>query len=348
MKNILITIAVVLLVGCGPNSNQDENLKNNTIAGDIESVKQDLANGANVNATFSDNNTSLHLAIIHGHKEIIKLLILNGADVNAIGDLGRTPLDWIGTTGEIADLLCEHGAKSGDWLDAGKSIYIAASAGHVEAIKKHMANGIDLNTKDEYGRTPLDHAIDQPETAEFLRAKGAKSGGEDSIYIAASVGHVEAIKKHIANGVDVNAKDEAGWTHGWTPLYNAAAYGHKEIAELLIAEGADVNAKDEYGETPLHSAAYDGSKEIIELLIAKGAGVNAKGENGCTPLYKAAAYGHKEIAELLIAKGAIVNAMDDGAETPLDCAIEEGHTEIADLLRKHGGKTGEELKAAGN
>jgi hypothetical protein len=31
----------------------------------------------------------------------------------------------------------------------------------------------------------------------------------------------------------------------------------------------------------------------------------------------------------------------------LHLAVDEGHTETADLLRKHGGKTGEELKAEG-
>jgi ankyrin repeat protein len=39
--------------------------------------------------------------------------------------------------------------------------------------------------------------------------------------------------------------------------------------------------------------------------------------------------------------------MEDG-DTPLDWAIEINRTETADLLRKHGGKTGEELKAEGN
>ena len=34
--------------------------------------------------------------------------------------------------------------------------------------------------------------------------------------------------------------------------------------------------------------------------------------------------------------------------TPLDWAIRYNHPETTDLLRKHGGKTGEELKAAGN
>ena len=47
------------------------------------------------------------------------------------------------------------------------------------------------------------------------------------------------------------------------------------------------------------------------------------------------------------AKGADVNAKDKDGETPLNWAIKNKHTETADLLRKHGGKTGEELKAEG-
>jgi ankyrin repeat protein len=95
----------------------------------------------------------------------------------------------------------------------------------------------------------------------------------------------------------------------------------------------------------LHYAARDGQKEIAELLIAEGAGVNAMKIDGMTPLHYAAINGHKEIAELLIAEGAEVNAMDDDGGPPLDWTI--AHPETANLLRKHGGKTGEELKAEG-
>ena len=55
----------------------------------------------------------------------------------------------------------------------------------------------------------------------------------------------------------------------------------------------------------------------------------------------------KEIVELLIAKGADVNAKNDWGWTPLDWAIQLNEPETTDLLRKHGGKTGEELKAEG-
>ena len=128
-----------------------------------------------------------------------------------------------------------------------------------------------------------------------------------SIHDAVGTGNIEAVKQHIAAGMDVNAKHDA---FGITPLEIAAIAGHKEIVELLISEGADVNAKDKKGRTPLHWAATHGRKEIVELLIAKGADVNAKTEGGITPL--------------------------DWAKR---------HPEIADLFRKHGGKTKNELEA---
>ena len=131
-----------------------------------------------------------------------------------------------------------------------------------------------------------------------------------SIWVAAKAGEIEAVKQHLAAGADVDAKDK----YGRTPLHLSPASGHKEIAELLIARGADVNAKNKYGLTPLHFAAGYGRKETVELLIAEGADVNAQ--------------------------------HDDGG-TPIDWAIINKYTELADLLRKHGGKTGEELKAEG-
>jgi len=104
-----------------------------------------------------------------------------------------------------------------------------------------------------------------------------------------------------------------------------------------------VNEKAEEGVAPLHVAAQEGHNQVIELLIDNGADVNSKDGDEGTPLHMAAANGHKGIAELLIVKGADVNAKIVDGGTPLDYA----EAEIADLLRKHGGKTGEELKAEG-
>tara|TARA_B100001029_G_C14813105_1_gene313454 strand:- start:441 stop:629 length:189 start_codon:yes stop_codon:yes gene_type:complete len=58
---------------------------------------------------------------------------------------------------------------------------------------------------------------------------------------------------------------------------------------------------------------------------------------------------NRSVAEWFIANGADVNAKDDNGNTPVDWidVDDVDSKEIADLLRKHGGKTGEELKAVG-
>jgi hypothetical protein len=91
-------------------------------------------------------------------------------------------------------------------------------------------------------------------------------------------------------------------------------------------------------------AAFKGNIEAVKQHLAAGTDVNAQNLNGFYPLTSAASWGHNEIVELLIAKGADVNVKSRG-KTPLDWAIKQLHPETADLLRKHGGKTGEELKA---
>ena len=135
-------------------------------------------------------------------------------------------------------------------------------------------------------------------------------------------------------------------------IHDAAADGNIEAVKQHLAAGVDVNVKDGRGDTPLHKAANADRKEVAELLIAAGAGVNTKTDDGWTPLHWAAKAGHKEVAELLIAEGADVNAKIRGGWTVLDEVTHpdnpnKNKAQIADLLRKHGGKTGEELKAEG-
>ena len=88
--------------------------------------------------------------------------------------------------------------------------------------------------------------------------------------------------------------------------------------------------------------------EAVKQAIADGADVNSQKDEGYgsenAPLHYAVGWDLTEIIELLIANGANVNAQEKRDFTPLDFAEE---SKTANLLRKHGGKTGEELKAAG-
>ncbi|MDP6253011.1 MAG: ankyrin repeat domain-containing protein, partial [Verrucomicrobiota bacterium] len=80
---------------------------------------------------------------------------------------------------------------------------------------------------------------------------------------------------------------------------------------------------------------------IVAAVLVVGCG------NPDRALFQAVKDINIEAAKQAIADGADVNAIDAISKTPLDYAISRSHPEIADLLRKHGGKTGEELKAEG-
>ncbi len=150
---------------------------------------------------------------------------------------------------------------------------------------------------------------------------------------AALNGDMVKVELLIEKGVDINAKDDSGWT----ALIHAARHGHTEIAEFLIQKGAEVDAKDINGWTALMYAAYNGHTETVELLIEKGADINAKNIYELTALMWAAMEGHIKTVKLLLQKGADIDAKtmytDD---TALMGVASNGHTEIAELLIENG------------
>ena len=307
MKYLITTIAAVVLVGCGESQSAPapEAVPTEPLAeaekpdppkakapdisihvaarkGNIDVVKQHLAAGTDVDSKNVDGQTPLCRAVQYGKIDVIKLLIEEGADVNTRMNFGDTTLDYANVSGGL-----------------GMSYEVQKEV--VDLLRKHGGKTSEELKATEPG---AEAATSEPPTAEAL---------DISIWDAAFLGNIEAVKQHLADGTNVEEKCD---TWGRTPLHYAARFGRKEIAELLLAEGADVSAKNDYlGWTPLHTAAYTG---------------------------------HRAIAELLIAKGAVVNAKDDHDETPLDWSIMGGEPKTADLLRKHGAKTTEELKAEGN
>jgi ankyrin repeat protein len=166
----------------------------------------------------------------------------------------------------------------------------------------------------------------------ILGGSGVFSSNEHKLLVACEKGNLEGVKRLLEKNVEVNAKDD----YGWTALAEAAYGGYNEIAEILINNGADVNAKDRNGWTALMWAAGRGCTEIVEMLIDNGADVNAKADDGLTALMCTAGTGQTEAAEILIERGADVNAKADDGLTALMRAEERGHPEIVNLLREAG------------
>ena len=281
MKHLLlITIAALVLVGCGPSVDE---FRKAVYDGEIETVKKAIAAGVDVNIRNKNRDTPLHVAASGGAildypvKEIVELLIANGADVNAKDKSLETSLHFAAINGikETAELLITKGADvNAKRADGSTPLHSASGEGYKEIAELLIEKGADVNTKfiEGYfaGQTALDLAIrSENDVADLLRKHSGKSGAEDSFYVATLVGDIEAVKQHLANGEDVNAS--IGET---TPLNVAAFEGHIEIAELLIAKGADLNARNHWNNTPLGSAIRNDLNAMADLLRKHGGKTN--------------------------------------------------------------------------
>ena len=146
MKQLLITIAAVVLVGCSakemflqkqsslPNTEpllqrQISNKELKAIAdlhlavvkGDLSKVRQCLESGTNIECVRGKASFRvLHRAAEAGNKSMVRFLIQKKANVNAMAMHGWTPLDLAQKKEqfEVVQLLRDNGAKTGEELKA--------------------------------------------------------------------------------------------------------------------------------------------------------------------------------------------------------------------------------------
>jgi ankyrin repeat protein len=149
---------------------------------------------------------------------------------------------------------------------------------------------------------------------------------------SAEAGDKDAVLMFLASGIDINTRDE----RGWTPLMISSFNGNEAIAELLIRSGADVHAKDNAGYGPMHWAAFNGYHKVIQLLLGKGANPNAQSNFGWTPLMQAATRGHLAAVKQLIDGRANPNLASKDGWTALHKATSNGHAEVVKLLLSSG------------
>ncbi len=203
----------------------------------------------------------------------------------------------------------------------------AAAEGKIEHVKSLIAEGADVNTRDQQGWTPALAALYAWELAvtDLLVEKGADTAAP---HLAAYVGDHRGIKRLLEKDTPVDS------LKGLTLLHAAAAGGHTDVVEFLIAKGFEVTATTDDDRTPLHYAAIamGNHQKVAEILIVKGADINSSVRNGQTPLHRAALSGSREVVELLIRKGADVNAIDKNRGTALHRAGNDGHVDVAALL----------------
>ncbi|KAH8744168.1 ankyrin repeat-containing domain protein, partial [Hyaloscypha finlandica] len=128
--------------------------------------------------------TPLSWAAQSGHEGIVKLLLEKGADVEAKDSVSRTPLLYAAKNGNktTAQLLLATNRIDVDSKDfynsTPLSILIAARMGHRDVVAFLLTKNPVLNSKDNFGRTPIWWAkrTGSSEIADLLLQKCKENG----------------------------------------------------------------------------------------------------------------------------------------------------------------------------
>lgn len=285
--------------------------------------------GADLNATDTKGGTALHAAALSGSMNVLKLLIKNNAKLDLQDDEGSTPLllSLLQSRHDVAKYLIESGADLNVNNNYGVApIHVAIPQGPT-LLNTLLCHNLDVNVKDDEGRTALHLAVDE--------------------------NYGSAVELLVAHNANVNVPDE----DGCTPLHLAKLHSDRRIVtmdeqatvlqealmewkiddnEALSGQITKESVLTEETKLMLQMAVISGHKHMVELLIENGALLDAVDSSGYTPLHDAVMNGDFAKVLLLLGCGADVETKDNRERTPLRLAVEFSNNEdneIINLLR---------------
>jgi ankyrin repeat protein len=132
-------------------------------------------------------------------------------------------------------LFAQIGHKQ-ETLSQSELLHRSAMRGETAAIEMLLKLGVDVNSVDSHGKTPL--------------------------HDACLKGHLETARLLLDRGAKIGARDE----DGATPLHDAALGGSTKAIDLLLQRKADIGARDSKGLTPLDYALKMDRSDAAQLL----------------------------------------------------------------------------------
>ena len=214
-------------------------------------------------------------------------------------------------------------------------LFFLVILGYFNAIICFRYGPEDIISAVENGNLPLTKKILQ-ENVNLLHAR-AEEDKQSLLHIAIERNHVKVIKFLLKNGIDVNAKDD----FGWSALHLAVYFKNLNIVKLLVTNKADVNSKittkSGLNNTPLHIAAKKGCCEILEYLIEMGADFNQFNKFFYAPIHTACVMGNVKMVDFLLKKGCDINMLGGFAKDGLlNLAVDGNNIQMVELLLEHG------------
>lgn len=372
-----------------PSSTRGVALGHSAASGDSMFVYKILKEKVNVDSRSDSFKTPLMRAAMNGHIECMKILKQFGADELAVDVKGRTALHIAVASSQIAAvkwLLKNYPPPKADMLrhrpsillratdvvkgvrsqrnlreasdaEGSRPLHIAAELDKGGMVETLVAAGVDVESKDNWGRTPFHRAIlskcrDSFDTlirsGAYVAAVDAKSAS--SLHLAAEAGQVGMIETLLANGAKRWDLD----TDGNLPIHCAVWGGNMAAIEAIVTERTDLESRTKSGQTLLHLACLTKNLGVATYLLTKLVDVNPwatpisgvlqalshtkiKGSS-MTPLHYACCTRDFEMAVLLLDREALVNAPTPEGATALMMAVETEDTNMVNLLLQRGAK----------
>lgn len=188
----------------------------------------------------------LHYAARSGSLECVKLLLERGADVNAKCLENKSTAIFEASTGEVAELLIQHGALLNLETASGRvALDYAVQGLHASTVRVLLAHGVDVKYKKKLDC--FDTMLQWP-----LVPSSYENCDQTKM--------IEVLLPLLEAGADPNEKN----VFTVSALDEACRFGLIEVVRLFLRYGGNPNLRDMHNQTAFDKAAENA--EILALL----------------------------------------------------------------------------------
>ncbi|KAJ7479726.1 ankyrin repeat-containing domain protein [Mycena latifolia] len=235
--------------------------------GAVEDVEEMLLSWEELNPGqgFQSLKPQLDLAALHGHGEVVDILLRRGITMDA-------------QTGQSIPVF-QAFIDAWDWSinddinNRGTPLQIAAWRGHMELAQWMIDHGADPNHyQRNFQWTTLATACQSSlAMVKLLLKNGASIHDSGAMHAAARRGRIDVLAFLLYLGADIDEVPTSAWIlHSEpqisTPLHAAVKENQRSAVSFLLARGADISVENSEGKTILEVARDSPYRELAELI----------------------------------------------------------------------------------
>jgi ankyrin repeat protein len=306
MKKLACSLILILILGASAFAEGDIQVSLMNAAKDYDfdafSSLASQKEGINFAWTDKDGMGYLVYAVEASDLRVVDFLLDHGVDVNMSFPWGSKRASALTVVQDVE--TADHLIKRGIRLNEDPAVYASplmmiAKYGDPALVKFLVESGMDCETLDDLGMSPLYNAVDHGklDNARILVERGTgktffarekftnyspfsmlmrgDSPGDRELF-RAIIGKTDAGDLNAAAIGEPTENGEAG-DPAYPPLLYAARTKDFEALSLLVDKGVDLEAADESGATSLMWAVYGGSLAAVKDLVEHSAKLETNG-----------------------------------------------------------------------